>query len=940
MCITHQSDSHDSCSEMIVGGALGFDGKPVRIKVELPVNLQSMFKNDRKKRRRTTVRTGDGRMKRKDENAMEIIGQATEDNCVDKNKEANFDSISSDDGDDDDILDLPDSFRKYMFKKALRQRNSSKSSKSMSGMFQGDYLESTLGLSRSSRKLRNSARSVTKSNLFSDWSVSDFTTSSLSSLSSKVDSEEFLKYLENGDSTDDFMSDEYSFTSQLDIVEGENVSKPNKKNKSSRAALQVGRPSSFDSSIKLHYSSDNRTQSSLTKTQSKVLNDQGMVIDVRRSRSFPDPKSDHSSSTHLPLIKGVNSTQSHSRYSARRLPPGKLSNNTMLPANPSDEIGSLNVVQGRSFHGMVSKVNSFVSKEDSPEHKANGDLSKDKTKRVNSAAMMTRDSKRKQGQSDAVSQNVDSSELHLPNIFDVSASMNPTIAPIQHGTNVRLQERLHGQNPQSVHLPRLSVDGGIIAQQEVDGNNASPHYHGGGVTLRRGMSTDIEGSYQTESPMSVTESLVHNYQDGSEPYSIDMDTTRKDINDSCAQFTDTSHSKHIVSSAGGSRRGSIHTPTFPADVSKKRRPSRVSQAVVKEDVEISVARTNKNRGVRPPPRQKMKRPEEMPLLKKLSENNLNKTLSSQLPEKPDLTRRQSMEMKSFHAEDNIPRRIGHRLVKKKKGDDHLRDSIMHNSKDIGNIVEGAEAANNGSVAANPSSSMTRQPSAFLSIEEGSNSISQSPLSTSLRANKDLSTNFGYNSVVNMATGPGVRSRPASGGMGSKMSSNYPQSSSLLQQENKDSPAPLLPPVRLKPLDPSQIVNVELASSSDIQQPLLIPALGAQEPQEDGDKVSVNLSAPAEGEKKVEDEAGLEAIMEESEPESDDDEEYFDIRPIPELKPVSTLSFSSNVFSYFPMGRAHKQAYQAVRQKAVGPAPSKKWGRSHRTPAKAKRRKRG
>ena len=82
-------------------------------------------------------------------------------------------------------------------------------------------------------------------------------------------------------------------------------------------------------------------------------------------------------------------------------------------------------------------------------------------------------------------------------------------------------------------------------------------------------------------------------------------------------------------------------------------------------------------------------------------------------------------------------------------------------------------------------------------------------------------------------------------------------------------------------------------------------------------------------------------MEESEPsESEDDDEYFDIRPIPELKPVSTLSFSSNQFSYFPMGRAHKQAYQAVRQKATGQAPATKWGRSHRTPAKiAKRRKR-
>ena len=53
-------------------------------------------------------------------------------------------------------------------------------------------------------------------------------------------------------------------------------------------------------------------------------------------------------------------------------------------------------------------------------------------------------------------------------------------------------------------------------------------------------------------------------------------------------------------------------------------------------------------------------------------------------------------------------------------------------------------------------------------------------------------------------------------------------------------------------------------------------------------------------------------MEKSEPSESDDDEYFDFRPILELKPVSTLSFSSNQFSYFPIGRAHKQAYQAVR----------------------------
>ena len=78
-------------------------------------------------------------------------------------------------------------------------------------------------------------------------------------------------------------------------------------------------------------------------------------------------------------------------------------------------------------------------------------------------------------------------------------------------------------------------------------------------------------------------------------------------------------------------------------------------------------------------------------------------------------------------------------------------------------------------------------------------------------------------------------------------------------------------------------------------------------------------------------------MEESEPSESDDDEYFDICPIPVLKSVSTLSFSSNQLSYFPMGRAHKQAYQAVLQKAVGPAPPTKWGRSHQTPAKMAKR---
>ena len=62
---------------------------------------------------------------------------------------------------------------------------------------------------------------------------------------------------------------------------------------------------------------------------------------------------------------------------------------------------------------------------------------------------------------------------------------------------------------------------------------------------------------------------------------------------------------------------------------------------------------------------------------------------------------------------------------------------------------------------------------------------------------------------------------------------------------------------------------------------------------------------------------MEAIMEESELESDDDEEYFGICPISRTK--TCLHFQIVIKSchfcqtfsliYFPMGRAHEQAYQ-------------------------------
>lgn len=926
MYITRKSADKSDSAEMIVGGALGYDGKPVRIKVELPVNLRGMLKKGHKKKnRRIVAEKEDGKITVSGENTSSQVSEGEIKDAAFSYPEDDFlDSNSSSEG--DDTLDIPESFRKFILKKAVKQVSPSKSS----------------------RLLNIPKREEQKSRyLFNDWSVSDFTTSSLSSLASNVGSEELLKYFESGDSEDEFLSDKFSFDSQLDTVEGENTLKPFKQYKSSKRAVENGRASSME----MLYSDDNVTQLASTKSQSEVRNHE--EVTRKRSRSFPDPRS---GSTHLPPIKGVPSSQSYVKYSSRRWPQRKLRSNAQLTSNSNDEEAKFSVLQGHSFHSMDSKIGSFANEEDSNNSsncKADVAFSKDKDKDTDmmghKTRSRTRDGERRNHGS--IAQSASENKLCLPNISNRWSSVAQSETSSKNGTDGdqnKNREKQHSQTSQYVHLPQLKKDKGIMTHQQGQAQNSSAHYSGN-VTRGSMVNTDQQitsGIPATKSKVDIPESFTQSNQDG---YSLNSGPAENIESESLVHFVPSNdivsssamsqRSSSISSSAVDNRRRSMQTPSF---LVQERRPSRVSHATVKEDVELPVGRSKKGR-VRPPVRQRNKRSEEMPLLKKLSENNLNKTLSSHLPDKPDLPRRQSMEMKSFHGDDNIPRRIGHKLVKKRKGEDHTRDSAaMHNSKDIGEIGDDVDTANQGSKGAAAQSSSSRWPSAFLSIEEDSNAISQSPLSTSLRANQDAASSFGNNSFVSMGGGPGTKQRPVSGGMGSKLSSNYPPVSTLLQSENNNNTSsPFVPPVRLKPLDPTQIVNSDPNTPTMLQQPQAVVLQNQMEEGEQGILGSTDVQPMSEGEKNEGgEEEGLEAIMEESEPESDDDDEYFNIRPIPELKPVSTLSFSSNVFSYFRMGKAHKQAYHTVHQKATGPTPPKKWGRSQRTPAKmVKRRKR-
>ena len=914
MCITHQPDEENGATEMIVGGALGSDGKPVRIKVELPVDVEKMFKKEQKKKRKKKEA---GNESVGITNVLSVTGKASfADLHGDKQDE---DSNGSDE--DDEIFDLPDSFRRYILKKAAKRDTPSKS---MSG------------LSRSSKEFGASMKSIYKSNSFNAWSMSDFTTSSLSSLASKVDSAELLKYFESGESTgEDFLTDEYSLNSQLDMSGGENASKPNKKNNASKSGVEnVSATSSYDSMAML-YGSDNELNTAMSKSQSRMISHEDIL--KKRSKSFPDPESRQKSRTQrLPPLKGAPSSQSVRKHSSRRQPPGRLTNNTRLPNVLSEEAG---VLEGRSFDGMVPKTGSTLVAEEVAESAIQ--TTKDRNTRGHRADG-TSNRERPPDKGDG------ESDLHLPKISDGFLATAATEKSNKQSANhVQGGEQSpHNQTSQSLRLPQLNADKGVISQQQ-QSYMTQPDVSSANVNTGQMAQDRMSGQ--------VPESASQAYRDG---HTTDMEVGGgggDKSSDSHAMFklddNNTSSRSTLprgggASSAARSRRGSIPNPSFPAARgSQTKRPSRVSQATVKEDVEISTSHSNRNRG-RPPQRPRAKRNEEMPLLQKFSENNLNKTLSSQLPEMPALSRRQSMEMKSFHLEDNIPRRIGQKLVKKKKGEDHPRESVMHNSKDIGNVIEGSEVDNSKSATVQSSSS--RRPSAFLSIEEDSNTISnsQSPLSNFLRASQDAGANFGYNSLGNnnMADATNMlKSRPASGGMGSKLSSGYapPPGSNLLQENGGSSIPPVLPPVRLKPLDPTQATNSDIASSTGPQVLSSLVSRGQTGETELGSLESTADQQLMDGGEKMETgnhEEGLEAIMEESEPESDDDEDYYDIHPIPDLKPVSTLSFSSNAFSYFPMGGAHRRAYQSVHQKATGSAMPKI--RSHRTPVKrAKRRKR-
>ena len=922
MCITDQSNDNRGSPTMIVGGALGSDGKPVRIRVELPVNMQNILKKGRKKRRKRSAREGNMKSRiGKSNDRLSMRGGKEEHASVFseevEDKDDFLDSNSSDE--DGDLLDLPDSLRTYILKKAARQMTPSKSL----------------------RHLKSLASEHQKSTNFVDgWSMSDFTTSSLSSLASKVDSEEFLKYLERGDSGDVFLSDfDYSSNSHIDMIGGENESKPIK-GKPSKRAVENLHCSSSDS-VEMLYNSDSGTHLASTKSRSKVKN--GKKIDKRRSRSFHESKGLESSSRHLPPIQGARSSQNVSRYLMRK--QQRKPKYTHNEAKNSDEALDLSGLEGHSFHGLANPSNdSFIHEEEeegSSRFKAEQGVSKDKNNRKNShrydTRLAMRSKARKQGQRD--DGNKAENELRLPNIFNDSRTpTNPSSTD-----DGRDSEKPPSQNSQSVHLPQLNTDGGVIGQQEWSSND-------GEVTLSNGATTDWRTNHETlemKSPMNIPQAQPKSDQDDFQSNSAAVENEhREDFKSQPqTQFMIPDMSQSVLSTRTGSRRGSVNTPLIPIENNQKRRPSRVSQATVQQDVEITVGRSNKSR-LRPPPRQRRaKQSEEMPSLHRLSENNLNKTLSSRFPEKPGSARRPSMEMSSFHADDNIPRRIGHKLIKKKKGDEHQRDSVMHNSKDIGNIIEGTEAADGKSNVGSIQSMTSKRPSLIAGLVEEFNSYAQSPLANSLKANQDAAYS---NNNWTASNTPGVGSggappsakpaRPISGGMGSRHSAaTYTPESTSLQESNGNTS--MLPPVHLKPLDPTQIVNLDPTSTAGIQ-PLQVIGGQLQEGVTENGTIDSNEKA-VDGEKERVGEEGLEAIMEESEPsDSEDDDEYFDIRPIPELKPVSTLSFSSNRFSYFPMGRAHKQAYLAVRQKAVGPAPATKWGKSHRTPTKmAKRRKR-
>ena len=376
----------------------------------------------------------------------------------------------------------------------------------------------------------------------------------------------------------------------------------------------------------------------------------------------------------------------------------------------------------------------------------------------------------------------------------------------------------------------------------------------------------------------------------------------------------------------GNRRGSNATPHRELEKRQsERRPSGATQleTAVHKGVKTTLRRSSKD-GQSSLPQQRISvkdlEAEKLPSINwPPSEKQLDTNLFPNGLETPtsSTTRRLNRKVNGFNADINYPQRIGRKVVKKKKREEHKLVSAAHKSNEIRNAVEAVGTTADRNVGGGGAVQSTHPMQSSLTPTFGNiGDVIDTPLASLLKEKQNHSM-YGRSNVLKIndsVASPGDKpSATSGGGMGSRLAaSNYLKSATSLLQDYMAA-ATMVPPVRLMPLAPTlDPADIETVGPWKVEG----EARGRSV-----ESVADDWNKPARDEEKEEaEEVELVAVVGEgnsSKPKRRVKQFLLPQAPSLEFEEISTTSFTSPFFSYYCLSGPHRREFEAVRRKARG-----------------------
>ena len=894
MCITLQSTGEVTDKEMLVGGILGKDGKPVKIKVEAPKTIQKLLQMEkrnksRKKKakvKRVEKRSQNGRINEQDGVEQENDGLGSRVSLT----EVASDSSSS----DEDLIDLPD-----IFKQQILQQKSECTSRKYKSEFQGEEFES----------------SKREDSIYSG-------SSSIFDLTSDSEDEAFSH------------NDGANFTQNKRHTHANHHSKSLEKSQQMTLSKKPSGESSQQSWSKINtrepcssMNSDNEASLCLSGPQ-------------RNSKSHHNKRKCKATSSdeHLPSTSGAES---------------KAWGETSMASKPTrtrKSDFSLNIISSsKSLFSQASSSSSIEHDVHLPDPVSSGSSlvgvksSEGKKKEYNRQRRSKSNDQPVRGKrNEAKNNGRKGSTIHLPSLLDKTDShgsithhRGPSSSKATHKES--WHRGVTGGSEATPYLPRLSKQRTSLVQQTVSGewdtHDSSKHSE----RTSSGKNKEQKG-YKSQdknrSKSSINKLTDQSALGATQSHAMTAVPDSRD-NNNVAQ----SQSEHYTNNNTATPHKSALSPTHQTTVNNssivdvnnmqrtqstqiKKQTRRISNATVR-DVLLPNHKNTDSRGNQMRIRRKSKWGEDMSQVQASNSSHIGSSFVQMPNQNSSASNTNIQRLTSF--QDDIPRRFGQKLVKKsKKSESERKESRIYNSKDLGNVVGnsgGDNVEHDGSTADGTARQKIRNNSS-IQFDSGDGSSKQSLAARILKRTQGQHSD---NSNVPMPiTGRGGSSsqqtRPTSTGLGSRIVSN-PVSNLL--QDSTNTPQAM---VRLKPLDPvTKVITSE-------EEPVPPRVDEATEPL----TVENQTCDPEDQEDKESVDSGLDIISEESEEEEDSDDGLdFDIRPIPELKEISPMSFTSAyAYSFYKLSGPYKKAYDKTHARTLQPL---RVGRKRRPP-KVRRKK--